>query len=330
MTSPKWAVDINRTRWYRHPTRHGGKPVYRSITSVVGALPKPALPTWAANTVAEYAVLHNDVIAGLPADDAYQLLKNIPWQNRDRAAGRGSEVHQVIDNMVNGQDYDVEASVEPWIAAATTFVKEVRPEPELTETTVYNEKHLFAGSFDFLGRLKTFPELGRCLIDWKTSKGVYPDMGVQVVGGYALGADYALDADDGELPWQPPDSAAVVHLTDKGYEIRPVPMDKAFYRAFLAALEIRKWEKDGPKLGDPLEVPVVCKYPPGEEPWDLVLLRERIAQLSLEQKLHCSLQLREAGIPTNPNKMTAKHVEAALGMVGVYLMSDPDAPVLAR
>jgi hypothetical protein len=168
------------------------------------------------------------------------------------------------------------------------------------------------------------------LIDWKTSKGVYPDMGVQVVGGYALGADYALDDDDGEMPWRPPDSAAVVHLTEEGYQIRPVPMHKGFYRAFLAALEIRKWEKDGPKLDDPLEVPARPGELPGEESWDLVLLKQRIAMLSLEQKLHCSLQLKESGIPTNPHKMTPAHIETALGLVNVYLISDADHPVLAR
>jgi hypothetical protein len=321
MTSPKWAVDINRTRWYRHPTRHQSQPVYRSITSVVGALPKAALPNWAANTVAEYAVTHLDAWEKLPASDAYDLLRRVPWQNRDRAAAKGSEVHEVMDAMMHGVEFEVEATIEPWIDAASAFIRDTGPTPLYTETTVYNERHLFAGSFDFLGRLAAFPELGRVLIDWKTSKGVYPDMGVQVVGGYALGAEYLLDRDDTEQEWQPPDSAAVVHLTEKGYEIRPVPMHPDFKRAFLAALEIRKWEKEGPKLGPPLEVP---------ENWNVVLLRGRVSQLTQEQRLACSLQFKELGLPTNPARLSPAQVEEALAVVSTYLMSDPDAPVLAR
>jgi len=294
------------------------------VTGIVNALPKGGLTTWAANSVAEYAVTHMQAWEHLPHADAYDLLRRVPWQTRDRAAASGSEVHAVIERMVAGEDYTVEADIEPWIDAAKRFVEEVRPAPELTETTVYNERHLFAGSFDFLGRLWALPELGRCLVDYKTGKGVYQDMGCQVVGGYALGAEYYLDVADNEQEWRPPDSAVLVHLGPDGYQLRPVPLDRGFYRAFLAALEIRKWEKDGPKLGPALVVPARPDEEPGEEVWDLVYLRDQIAKLTTAQKLEASAHFKAEGIPTNPDRMTHTHIEQAIGLIKLYQMTEEE------
>jgi len=317
------AVDINGKRWYRHPVRHNRMPVYRSVTSVVSALPKEAIPRWAALKVAEYAVSYMDNWVGLPAMDAVNLLKRVPWDQRDRAAARGSEIHAVMENIVAGKTYEVEAAVEPWIDSAQKLHAEIGLVPEMTEATIYNEKHLFAGTLDFLGRLRAFPELGRCLIDYKTGRGLYEDMGVQVVGAYALGAEYRLDADGTEHEWKPPDSCLLVHLTDKGYKLRPLPMHVGYRRAFLAALEVRKWEADGPKMSGPLERRSVrFDELPGEEPLMLVWLQKHVGMMTLEQKLEVSLHFRELGIPTKPSQMTGAHIEQACALVKLYLMKE--------
>ena len=161
--------------------------------------------------------------------------------------------------------------MEPWIAGLRSFIADTGPIPEMMERPVYNEDKLHAGTPDYVGRLQAFPELGRVLLDWKTGKSLYTDMGVQVVGGYGLGGQYFLDRDNHEVEWRPPDSAALVHLTPKGtYRIVPIPMDKRFRRAFLAALEIRQWEADFRKLPRPSGCPspgIWCGPGTGSKPW---------------------------------------------------------------
>ena len=338
MTSPRWAVDIGGTRWYRHPTKHNGEPRWLSVTHTVAALPKEAIPRWAAKAVAEWAVDHQDQWRSLPRDDwketeegfdgkarkvthkgAVSVLKAKPWEERDRAAERGSTVHAVIEKMLAGEPYAVEAATFPWVAAARRFVDEVRPEPRLTEVSIYNDEHLYAGSADFTGQLRGYPELGgNVLVDWKTGRGVYDDMAVQLVA-YAKGG-YYLDGADREQEWRPPSAAAIVHLGPDGYQVYRSPLRQDLWRVFLAALDIRRWQQDTPglvKLGDP------------EADWNRVwrdekvaLLRSRIEQCDTERRLALTLEFKEQGWPTRPEQLSDAQLESALALAHLHVEAD--------
>jgi hypothetical protein len=313
MTNPRLAVDVNYQRYYRNPNRHGGAPVYPSVTNICNRLPKYGLPRWAANVVAEYAVSYLESWQQLPAMDAVDLLKRVPWQTRDRAAAKGTEVHAVIEKMIAGEEFTVEAQIQPWIGGAQKFVNECLPRPLLMEATCYNEKHLHAGTIDFEGWLGAFPELGLSIIDWKTGKDIYPDMGVQLVGGYALGADYTIDDNDKEIEWRMPTTALLVHLTAESYEIHNVPMHNGFRRAFLAAREIAKWEKDGPKVGPGYRAP---------DDWNMVYLKQLIRGLDTARALEVSTWCHDHGIPTKPAVMTDQHVEQVVAFIKLLAMQD--------
>jgi hypothetical protein len=320
VTDPKLAVDVNRTRWYRNPNRHENAPLYRGVTGIVAAAPKEGIPRWAANTVAEYAVSYMDQWRDLPAMDAVDFLKRVPWRTRDRAAARGTEIHAVMERLMTAQPLGVPVELEPWIQGAERFVQECFPEPELMETTCFNESHMHAGTFDFLGRLKAFPELGRCLIDWKTGKSIYDDMGIQVVGGYALGAEYYLDANNVEHEWLTPDTALVCHLSaTDGYQLHPVPMDRRWRRAFLACLEIRKWQQDGPKVGKPFT---------GPENFDLLYLKSLIHELDTVTALEVSTWAHENGIPTRPAVMNNDHIQQIIGFIKLLEIRAPEPTAL--
>jgi hypothetical protein len=328
---PKFAADVKEGRMheavrrYRNPNRHDNGYVYRSVTNITGALPKPALVAWAAKLTAETAVEQYLAWSEMPAYEAVEWLKKAPYRTRDRAAARGTTIHAVIDNMLHGRSYEVEALVEPWVASAMKFVDEARPRAERTEASVYDERTLCAGTFDFLGRLDAAPELGRVLIDWKTSKGVYEDMAVQLVGGYLFGSQYILDDDSKEIEWREPDSALIVHFTPDGYTIRPVPKDKQLRRAFLGALEIRKWEDEGKQIGEPyqlqldLDGPSFDKVPTDTE---LAHVRSCLAQLSSEKQLEVSASCVELGITTKLKLMTVDDVDKLLGLIAAYQMGE--------
>lgn len=321
---PKYAVDINGTRRYWHPRRHEGAYAYRSVTTITGALPKMGLLYWAANEVAAYAMKNLDAWTGLPLEDQYDLLRKAPWRNRDRAGARGTTVHAVADNIMSGKSYEVEALIEPWIHALNRFVTEARPQPLMTEVTGYSEKTLTAGTFDLLCTLDAAPELGRVLIDWKTSKGVYEDMAVQVVGGYGLGFEYILDGNDQEVEWQPPDTCMIVHLEQNGYTARPIPMDRIYRRAFLACLEIRKWEDEGPKIGEPYAFKPESEPEPNKAPSEdeLAHLRARLTLLDSDQRLELMAEVDAAGITTTIKAMTVDDLDRVLGFMNRYQITD--------
>jgi hypothetical protein len=324
-------------RRYQNPNRHEGEFVYRSVTNVTGALPKTALLNWYAVATAQEAVeqlvrwggkpafeaiAELAELAARPASETVTWLQGAPARTRDRGAARGSTVHAVIDNMLQGRSYEVEATVEPWIESVMGFVQDARPQPERTETSIYDERTRCAGTFDFLGRLAAAPELGRVLIDWKTSKGIYPDQAVQLVGGYMLGAEYILDDNGQESEWQEPDTALIVHFTQTGYAIRRVPKDRVLRRAFLGALEIRKWEEDGPAIEAPYQLRLDVGGPAATVPSasEIAHVKSRLRALAHEQQLAVSAQCAELGIPTRTDKMTVTDVDRVLGLISLYEM----------
>jgi hypothetical protein len=331
---PKWAADFQEGRMrfpvrrYKNPNRHDGQYVYRSVTNVTGALPKVALLNWYSKTTAETAVHQRDVWQKMDTEEEQiDWLKHSPDRNRDRAAGQGSGVHSVIENMLQGKTYDMEAdidrqrSITPWLPGVVQFYHDARPRKARTETSVYDERTFCAGTFDFLGRLDSAPELGLCLIDWKTGKGIYEDMAVQLVGGYVLGTQYILNDEGEEIEWREPDTAMLVHFTHKGYDIHIVPKDKQLRRAFLGALEIRKWEEQPDVIEKPyqlrldLDGPQFSHMPSTSE---LDHLRSRLKQLDHVKQLQLSTHAHDLGIETNIKRMTVSDYDKLLGLLSLY------------
>jgi hypothetical protein len=275
-------------------------------------VPKPAIPFWAAYEVALAAVSDLEEWREKPAMEAVTWLKNRPWAKRDAAANMGSEIHAIVEKMLGGADYSVEAEVDGYVRAARSWMAECGPEPIWMERTLFNETHLHAGTADLLCRFKAYPELGLTLVDYKTGKGLWPDMAVQVVGGYSLGGEYTLDSDQREIAWSVPKTSAILHLKGDGtYELRPIPHDVAHRRCFLAALEIRRWEASKVGIGDPL---------PRETSWTLDLIKNRISAMTTEQRLELSALCIEAGIRAPLPNMTDDELEKTFAIIQLYEM----------
>lgn len=315
MGNPRLSVEIRKRRWYRNPNRDAER-LYWSVTVATRALPSEGLKYWAAREVASYAVSRMGEWSDLPAMEAQQKLAAAPWAIRDAAGLKGREVHTVLERMIEGADYGLEAKVDPLVKAAAAFVRECRPVPELVEATVFNDRHGYAGTFDFVGTLKGLPALGRCLIDWKTSRSVHNDMGVQC-HAYAR-AEYLVDDQDQEREWVRPDTLLIVHLTPDGYRLHPVPGHPGYFRAFLAALELRRWERDVPGLQEPLDLPL----DPAQQRFDTAdlaaqvrWLKALIKDLGPDVGLKLSARCVDLGIPTRPSLMDAEDADALLGLV---------------
>lgn len=96
------------------------------------------------------------------------------------ASGKvGSEFHDLVSHIVNG------IKVEPptrrlkgMCESFSTWYHENKFVPEVQEFKVISKIHKYAGTLDAIGTLNGGSEL--VLLDWKSSSGIYPEMGYQL------------------------------------------------------------------------------------------------------------------------------------------------------
>jgi hypothetical protein len=165
-TKKKARKQVARRAGYYHPPFVPEK--MPSVTTVLGILAKPALIYWAAKTAAE-AALDDPTLSVAQACAAI-------YKKRDTAGDLGSDIHRMIDR----QEYDmdkVEGVAKGYIEAYEKFRKQIPHKIILKEQIVYSEKHKYAGSFDALIETKDKKII---LVDYKTSKSVYPEYAIQL------------------------------------------------------------------------------------------------------------------------------------------------------
>lgn len=196
------------------------------VTGLIGkGLPKPALVRWSAKAVAEWVADH----AGL-ADQMAEaggrspfvaFLKGVPWQQRDTAAIRGTDVHALAERLVHGEEVEVPEHLTGYVDGYVKWLDQFTPKPLWTERPVANRQWWYAGTFDLIADL-----MGQTwLLDVKTAKGVYGDNALQLAA-YA-GAEFLLDHDGAETPMPRIDRLGVLHVTEYGTTLHPVRADAA-------------------------------------------------------------------------------------------------------
>lgn len=228
MTEPRNATTTRSGRTYAW-----GDETFTSVTTLLGALSKPALVGWAAKSVAEYAVEHMAEVSALAKADpagAVRALKGSPWQQRDAAADLGSYVHNQIEARILGQTpAEPPAEVAARVAHFESFCADYAPVFEAAEATVYNREAQYAGTLDSIAMIGG----ERFIIDVKTTKsGVYPEHALQLCA-YAH-AEFIGAPDGTEVPMPEIDAGAVLWINPRGYEFHRVRIDDQVYGYFLA------------------------------------------------------------------------------------------------
>jgi len=204
-----------------------GKPI-PGVTTLLGkGLPKPAIPYWAAKSVAEFVVDNPeqvDNIRSLGRGPAVAALKAIPWQVRDEAAVRGTDVHSIAEHVIHGREVDVPEHLLAHVEGYVRFLDAFSVEPILTERPVASRQHWYAGTFDAIVRING----ETWLMDVKTSKGVYGSTALQCAA-YA-GAEFYQDEDGEEQPLPEIDRLGVAHVTEAGTVLRPFKDKEAAWK----------------------------------------------------------------------------------------------------
>lgn len=213
----------------------------KGVTTLLSdGLPKPRLTRWAAKSVAEYVADNPDAIRSMHdsmgRESIVSALKSVPWDKRDEAAARGTDIHAIAERVIAGESVEVPEYVESYVRGYVNWLDAWQVTANMTEVTVGRRPHegvpAYAGTFDADVTMGAGPLAGmRGLVDWKTAKGVYGDNALQLAA-YAH-ADFYLDPNDGSEQAMPVyDFLGVVHLTPTGTDLYLITDPATSWRIF--------------------------------------------------------------------------------------------------
>lgn len=211
-----------------------------SVTSIISqGVPKgEALTRWSARVAAEFAVANLGGIAEMEPTDAEKLIAAAPFKKRDDAAELGSNVHDYAEALVLGLPVpELSYEGERKAALFRKFLAEYRPAFEAAECWVYNLGHQYAGRFDAIAVI----DGTTLLIDYKTGKRAYPEVGLQLAA--LRNAEFVGLADGSEVDMPHVDGCAVLQIGASKYELQRVRAEEADYMAFRYAQQVAHWRK---------------------------------------------------------------------------------------
>jgi len=193
------------------------------VTGVLGdVLAKPALRYWAAKEAATAALADPTM--------SVQQAANAMYTKRDAAGLTGTDAHKAIELLSKGGKVSQLKLDMPQVKAYQDFCKEVPHEIMQSELTVHSVKYGYAGTLDAIIKMDD----GRiCLIDYKTSKGVYPETALQM-------SAYKQAVEEMGIPVKI-DGLAVVHLKKDG-TFSFIKMAECF-DVFESVLRIYQWQQ---------------------------------------------------------------------------------------
>lgn len=286
MSNPKHSRKRSGRLYVWPPDPEEGEPQHEvpSSTTLIGAgLPKPFLKWWAAGVAAEYAVENVDGWRNLPREDAIDLIKRAHHRYTTGRAALGTEAHDAVEDFLRGEDrfakYEAEADaiagpdpdtatldalassldlgVYGYYTAAKHFLTDFDAEPIEggIEATVYNLTRGYAGTADLFCTLVLPERVGdheagervTAIVDWKTSKRIYPSVAVQLAS-YAYGEFIGTDWGE-ELPVPDVDVGIGVRITEEGfYEAVPLEISDRVFAAFIAMKHVAHWVRNTSKV----------------------------------------------------------------------------------
>ena len=223
---------------------------YTSVTTILGnGVPKQqALVPWAAKAVAEWTAENFDQVKALmetDPGDAIQVMKGAHYKAKKAAGLKGTEIHALAEAHAKGEPLPpVSPAAAEYVPALMEFLEDWRPDPVLTEVTVFSLTHGYAGTLDSVADFDD-EKLGRRILDFKTSKGVYGETALQLAAlQWADGYDDPSNRDRVLVPMPKVDGGLVVHISPTGYALYLADIGREVFEAFLAAKTVAHFTTD--------------------------------------------------------------------------------------
>lgn len=226
----KTPVIPERRNGFYYVNMEGKDYVLPSVTTITSeTMPKGNLIYWAAKTAAR-AALHNPTLS---EDEAAKSITQAKTDGGDR----GRIVHDFVEAMDNGATPNFDGlpeKIKPYVQAFISFKKDLEPKLVMNERKVMNLSLGYAGRLDRVYEIKG----QNVLVDFKTSKDYYPEMGLQLTA--YKNAEFSFEKVGGPyIPMIKIDSTAIVLLGEDGtYSFKKTdePLD-----VFMALRSIWVW-----------------------------------------------------------------------------------------
>ena len=213
------------------------------VTTILGVLDKPAIPKWAAKSVAQYVASNREGVEHLWSMGeraVVDALKGVPWTERDQAGVKGTDVHDFAERILKGEEVDVPDHLVGHVESCLSFMEDWDIKPVLVEATVASREHQYAGKLDLIADSKHAP---RAIFDWKTAaSGIYKETAFQLVA-YALAEFHGEDGEESPMADLGIEESYGVHIRADGYDVLPLAYGPDVYDEFLCirrAFDINK------------------------------------------------------------------------------------------
>lgn len=237
----------------------------RGVTTLLGAgLPAPALIKWTGNKAAECALDERDVWEPLADRDrqaAYDYIRAAADRDRDQAANRGSDVHDLAERIGRGEEVEVPEALLGHVDSYLQFVADWEPELVMVEVVGANFTRGYFGKFDLLARMKGWwPERPNdealVLLDIKTSRtGPFEKDALQLTAYRNF--EFICEPDEQGNCWDlaempQVDGVAVLKLSAEEYRLIPVAEDLAprLFATFLHTVRVAEFLGGGYRPDD--------------------------------------------------------------------------------
>lgn len=219
-----------------HQYRLDGKRL-TSVTAITGTIDKSTpLMLWAAKLSKEYLLdMYNEriVINEEIIDKAVYQFR----EKKDKAASIGSAVHDFAEATIAGETIPMPED-EGVINGITAFLKwkeENKINFTNSERLVFSKKHNYVGTLDAVGEI----DGKKYLIDFKTSKGMYPEYYLQ-----AAAYKKALEEETGEEL----EGVIVANFSKENGEFKIYKRTKEEsnndFETFISLLSVKNWIKN--------------------------------------------------------------------------------------
>jgi len=193
------------------------------VTTIIGdGIPKPKLINWAGRATAEGAIDQWDELTELPPAKRLKKLEGIRYEDRDKAADKGTQIHLYGEALVQGIEvHGIPDELRGHVDNYVEFIDAWKLDPLLVEAVVVNYTRGYAGTLDLIADLDTpTGERQRLLLDIKTgASGVFSETALQLEA--YRNAEYYLDHDGDEQPMIAVDGCAVIHVTADDCQLLP-------------------------------------------------------------------------------------------------------------
>lgn len=230
------------------------------VTTILGdGVPKPALINWAANATADAAVNRWDELADLPPAQRLKALQGARYEEKDRAANRGTQVHAYAEKLVAGEAVQAPEELAGHVESYARFLDEFGVTPVHVEFSIASYRYGYAGTGDLIADLATTTGTVRALMDVKTNRsGIFGETALQLAA-YRY-ADVLIIGDT-EQPMPEVDACFAIHVRGDGYSLIPVTAGPAEHRLFLYAQQVAGFTKHGRDLvGAAVEPPKTTQF----------------------------------------------------------------------